>query len=131
MIMKTIVKVMLFLIFVVSGAWLVMVWKQADAGVAEQVRAKAPEKSPKKVRGATEAPRHTKSNAVPQHDTTERQRAILDVMRRSGPVDNRLLVKELGGIHERTLRRDLVRLQSLGLVRKTGSTKSATYSAVA
>ncbi len=63
--------------------------------------------------------------------TTERQGTILQIMRRIGPVDSKLLVKELGGINERTLRRDLVRLQELGLVAKAGSTKSATYSAVA
>lgn len=43
-------------------------------------------------------------------------------------VDMNVLLVKFKGITERTLRRDLAKLQTMKLIKKTGSTKSAKYS---
>lgn len=43
-------------------------------------------------------------------------------------VDMPLLLSKVNGVTERTLRRDLAKLQTMKLVKKSGSTKSAKYS---
>lgn len=129
--MKTLIKLFFFLVFVLSGMWIVMVWKQREGVGPKPSKLKEQGNTDKKSKEQVVIAKVNQGQVATGAATTERQGTILEIMRRTGPVDSKLLVKELGGINERTLRRDLVRLQELGLVTKAGSTKSATYSAVA
>ena len=56
-----------------------------------------------------------------------RDDGILDVFKRDGELTVEVLLKEIGGVSERTLRRDLKKLEDRGLIKKIGSTKGSKY----
>jgi len=58
---------------------------------------------------------------------SSRQKRVYEIIRQSKKVEMRHLLTQITGVTERTLRRDLLKLQELGLVLKKGSTKSVTY----
>ncbi len=57
----------------------------------------------------------------------DRQKKILDVLKKDKEVTVDLLLKKISGVSERTFRRDMNKFESLGYIKKTGSTKSAKY----
>ncbi|MCA9380483.1 hypothetical protein KC675_04865 [Candidatus Dojkabacteria bacterium] len=57
----------------------------------------------------------------------ERQKNILSVMVESKKHPMKYLESRIGNFNVRTLRRDLDKLQKMGLIKKFGSTKSAFY----
>ena len=60
-------------------------------------------------------------------EITIRQNRVYNIIKQSKKVEMRHLLSQISGVTERTLRRDLLKLQELGLVLKKGSTKSVTY----
>ncbi len=58
---------------------------------------------------------------------SSRQKRVYDIIKQNKKVEMRNLLGRISGVTERTLRRDLLKLQSLGLVVKLGNTKSVTY----
>ena len=60
-------------------------------------------------------------------DLNDRQEKILNVLKEKGEVTIDDLRSEVGSVSERTLRRDMKRLEELGLSRKEGSTKGSKY----
>jgi len=58
---------------------------------------------------------------------TFRQQKILNVMKSVQIVDMKFLQVSIKGVTERTLRRDLLELQKVGLIKKIGNTKSVKY----
>jgi hypothetical protein len=61
------------------------------------------------------------------HIFTFRQQKILNILKGSQIVEMRDLQKSIKDVTERTLRRDLIQLQGLGLIKKIGNTKSVKY----
>jgi len=63
-------------------------------------------------------------------DTSElslRQKEMLNILQLKKTVDMKVLLARITGVTERTLRRDLLKLQELGFVKKEGNTKSVKY----
>ncbi len=60
-------------------------------------------------------------------DLNERQGKILKALKEKGEVTVDDLRSEVGDVSERTLRRDMKKLEELGLSRKEGSTKGSKY----
>lgn len=58
---------------------------------------------------------------------TFRQQKILNIMKSVQIVDMKSLQVSIKGVTERTLRRDLLELQKVGLIKKIGNTKSVKY----
>ncbi|GEM_PF-1177007 len=82
---------------------------------SKQVTRKAPVKSKKK-------------NVKKDVDAlTQRQRRVLTSLRRKGSITVGELVKNMKNVSERTLRRDMNKLASLGFCKKQGSTKGTKY----
>lgn len=62
-----------------------------------------------------------------QLDLSERQREVYRLIESSKKVEMKDLLMRVKGVTERTLRRDLLKLQELGLIKKKGNTKSSSY----
>lgn len=60
----------------------------------------------------------------------QRQLDILSMLENGSDGKVSVLLKKFPGVTDRTLRRDFNKLESLGLVKRSGSTKSASYSLV-
>jgi predicted HTH transcriptional regulator len=60
-------------------------------------------------------------------DLTPRQKEVYRLIETSKKVEMRDILSRVKGVTERTLRRDLLKLQEQGLITKKGSTKSAQY----
>lgn len=60
-------------------------------------------------------------------DLNDRQEKILKLLSSKGEVTVEELMKIIKGVTERTLRRDMKRLEQLGLSEKQGSTKGSKY----
>lgn len=58
---------------------------------------------------------------------TFRQQKILNIMKSVQIIDMKSLQVSIKGVTERTLRRDLLELQKVGLIKKIGNTKSVKY----
>ena len=58
---------------------------------------------------------------------TFRQQKILNILKSIQIVDMKTLLVSVKGVTERTLRRDLLELQKVGLIKKIGNTKSVKY----
>ena len=56
-----------------------------------------------------------------------RQEKILDILCKRGEVTVEELLGEIGGITERTLRRDMRKLEEMGWSKKEGNTKGSRY----
>jgi len=71
---------------------------------------------------ATSKPR----NAI--FDLNDRQKEIYDIVKREVEVGmHNLLAKLGGGVTDRTLRRDMTKLERLGLIKQVGKTKGSFY----
>ena len=66
-------------------------------------------------------------NTVNNSKLTGRQNVIYAIIRGKKIIEMSDLLPRIPGVTERTLRRDLLQLQSLGLIEKHGTTKSSTY----
>lgn len=62
-----------------------------------------------------------------QEDLNRRQRKILEILSSEGEVTIGDIMKKIKGITERTLRRDMKKLEQLDLSRKEGTTKGSKY----
>lgn len=71
--------------------------------------------------------RKTKKTKVADFKLNERQKKILSVLSESKKHPMKYLESKIGNFNVRTLRRDLDKLQKMGLIKKFGSTKSAFY----
>ena len=60
-------------------------------------------------------------------DLNERQRKILELLSSEGEVTVEQLMNEIKGVTERTFRRDMKKLEELGLSAKQGNTKGSKY----
>jgi predicted HTH transcriptional regulator len=60
-------------------------------------------------------------------DLNPRQRAILNILEMRGEVTVEELIEEIEGVSERTFRRDMQKLEKLGLSKKEGNTKGSKY----
>jgi predicted HTH transcriptional regulator len=69
----------------------------------------------------------TFTTKVSDFKLNERQKNILSVMKESKKHPMKYLESRIGNFNVRTLRRDLDKLQKMGLIKKFGSTKSAFY----
>ena len=58
---------------------------------------------------------------------TPRQNVVYAIIKGKKQVEMKDLLMRVSGVTERTLRRDLLKLQALKLISKKGTTKSATY----
>jgi predicted DNA-binding transcriptional regulator YafY len=58
---------------------------------------------------------------------TFRQQKIMNILNSSKILEMKDLQNAIKGVTERTLRRDLLQLQSIGLIKKIGNTKSVKY----
>lgn len=56
-----------------------------------------------------------------------RQREVLSIIEKDNIVEMKVLQKKIKGVTERTLRRDLTQLQTIGAIKKIGNTKSVKY----
>jgi len=56
-----------------------------------------------------------------------RQREVLAIIEKENIVEMKALQKRIKGVTERTLRRDLTQLQTIGAIKKIGNTKSVKY----
>ncbi|GAB4286215.1 MAG: hypothetical protein Kow0081_4240 [Candidatus Dojkabacteria bacterium] len=56
-----------------------------------------------------------------------RQEKIIKLIQKKGEVDMAIISSIIKNVSERTLRRDLAKLENLGLIVKLGETKGATY----
>ena len=59
---------------------------------------------------------------------TPRQKEVLSLLQKNKTVSMKDILKKITGVTERTLRRDLLKLQENGLAKKIGNTKSVSYS---
>ena len=60
-------------------------------------------------------------------DLNLRQRTILDILVLRGEITVEELIEEIEGVSERTFRRDMQKLEKLGLSKKEGNTKGSKY----
>lgn len=56
-----------------------------------------------------------------------RQEKILSFLEKDGEVTVEVLLEKVGGVTERTLRRDMNKLVGFGIVKKQGNTKGSKY----
>ncbi len=93
---------------------------------AETIKASKPVKKAvdiiEKVIPGEQFPKTTKTKGL-----TPRQNVIYAIIKGKKTVEMKDLLMRISGITERTLRRDLLKLQELKLITKKGTTKSATY----
>jgi predicted HTH transcriptional regulator len=73
---------------------------------------------------STQLPLIEDTTVTPQNTRTEEVYKIIKEMKE---VDMAALLNKIKGVTERTLRRDLAKLQTMHLIKKSGSTKSAKY----
>lgn len=85
------------------------------------------EKDARREREVTRAPRKSLTAKVADYRLNERQKNILSVLSESKKHPMKYLESKIGNFNVRTLRRDLDKLQKMGLIKKIGSTKSAFY----
>jgi len=112
---------LIFLIFsVIIGFSIVKVLKKKKLGQISRLLVEKPtRKIVKKVPRFIEA---EKASIL-----TFRQQKILNIMKSVQIVDMKSLQVSIKGVTERTLRRDLLELQKVGLIKKIGNTKSVKY----
>lgn len=65
--------------------------------------------------------------ALPAVELTPRQDIVFRIIKSKKSIEMRELLPRIPGVTERTLRRDLLKLQEAGLILKQGSTKSSSY----
>lgn len=116
-VLKTVFKVLLFLINVVLGivatVYLVLKFKTKRKAKSDQLTLiEDPENHAKFL------------DTIAQGKRTEE---IYKLIKELKQVDMSILLSKFKGITERTIRRDLAKLQTMKLIRKSGSTKSAKY----
>ena len=116
-VIKTIFKVLLFLVNLVLGitatVYLVLKFKTKRKAKNDQLTLiEDPENDAKFL------------DTIAQGKRTEE---VYKLIKQLKEVDMSMLLSKFKGITERTLRRDLAKLQTMKLVKKTGSTKSAKY----
>ena len=72
-----------------------------------------------------------RKEAVGEDRTTSilsfREQKILNILKGSKIIEMKDLQRAIKGVTERTLRRDLLQLQKVGLIKKIGNTKSVKY----
>jgi len=61
---------------------------------------------------------------------TPRQQQVYEIISEYGTVEMKDLLMQIKGVTERTLRRDLLKLQLEGLVTKKGTTKAVSYTRI-
>ena len=114
---KTIFKILLFVINLILGilatVYLVLKFKTKRKAKNDQLTLiEDPEKDAKFL------------DTIAQGKRTEEVYKLIKELKQ---VDMTILLSKFKGITERTLRRDLAKLQTMKLIKKTGSTKSAKY----
>jgi hypothetical protein len=117
-VLKTIFKILLFLVNLILGItatfYLVLKFKTKRKVKNDQLTLiDNPEKDAKFL------------DTIAQGKRTEE---VYKLVKQLKEVDMGVLLTKFKGITERTLRRDLAKLQTMKLIKKTGSTKSAKYS---
>ncbi|MBN2100968.1 DeoR family transcriptional regulator [Candidatus Dojkabacteria bacterium] len=60
-------------------------------------------------------------------DLTARQKEIISMLGKDSPTSISDLLKTISGVSTRTLRRDMVKLEKKGLIRRKGSTRATEY----
>jgi hypothetical protein len=63
----------------------------------------------------------------PQIELTPRQEVVYEIIRGKKMIEMKDLLPRIPSVTERTLRRDLLKLQDAGLISKRGTTKASTY----
>ena len=66
-------------------------------------------------------------NSEKDDKLTPRQKEVLSLLKAKKTLEMKDLLGNIKGVTERTLRRDLLKLQELGFVKKVGTTKSVKY----
>lgn len=78
------------------------------------------------VRKKEEKEAFVESTAMPK-DLNQRQEKILEVLTLRREITVEELMKDIKGVSERTLRRDMGKLEELGFSKKQGNTKGSKY----
>jgi predicted HTH transcriptional regulator len=88
----------------------------------------APKSSPKTLlKSTSKTGIKTKFTSIKSPKINRRQMDIMDFLNKKGRVPMNNIEKRFPKVNVRTLRRDLERLQKVGLIEKKGSTKASTY----
>lgn len=113
-IVKSLFRLISFIGVVVAAFLLVRNWKEQSAEI------EVAKPSPKRLKAVKPA---TKKEIV----LTDRQQVIYQIIKGRKTIDMKSLLTKVSGVTERTLRRDLLKLQQAGLITKQGTTKASSY----
>jgi hypothetical protein len=58
---------------------------------------------------------------------TDRQENIYQLIRKEGEIDMKSVADKISGVSDRTLRRDMTKMEKLGLIKQVGKTRNSVY----
>ena len=58
---------------------------------------------------------------------SDRQESIYQLVRREGEIDMKSVLSKVDGVSDRTLRRDMTKMEKLGLIKQVGKTRNSVY----
>lgn len=118
------------LIFLLSIGTLGIVWFLSSKEEAKSGVKRNPVKKPqsfKNVENARNTKTGTKTNTTKKGNLNPRQTQLLELLDSGKAHAMSSIEQSFPKVNVRTLRRDLDKLQQMGLIKKTGSTKAALY----
>ncbi len=82
---------------------------------------------------ATKPEAKTKQKAQPNKkkvvdfELSDRQESIYQLIRKEGELDMKSVQDKVAGVSDRTLRRDMTKMEKLGLIKQVGKTRNSVY----